>query len=77
MLSVSGGVVLPQVGHYSSRRGPICSGISRQRLEMLLVFFRECQVKHWPKHKKACTLLAEATEKIKSSSDIDCSRSDQ
>uniref|UniRef100_A0A8D3DA49 Zinc finger MYND domain-containing protein 10 n=1 Tax=Scophthalmus maximus TaxID=52904 RepID=A0A8D3DA49_SCOMX len=25
---------------------------------------RECQVKHWPKHKKACQLMAEATEKI-------------
>ncbi|XP_042360814.1 zinc finger MYND domain-containing protein 10 isoform X2 [Plectropomus leopardus] len=25
---------------------------------------RECQVKHWPKHKRACQLMAEATEKI-------------
>ncbi|XP_069001464.1 zinc finger MYND domain-containing protein 10 [Embiotoca jacksoni] len=25
---------------------------------------RECQVKHWPKHKKACQLIVEATEKI-------------
>nr|XP_046239375.1 zinc finger MYND domain-containing protein 10 [Scatophagus argus] len=25
---------------------------------------RECQVKHWPKHKKSCQLMAEATEKI-------------
>ncbi|XP_072239226.1 zinc finger MYND domain-containing protein 10 [Leuresthes tenuis] len=25
---------------------------------------RECQVKHWPKHKKACQLMAEATEKV-------------
>ncbi|XP_034534600.1 zinc finger MYND domain-containing protein 10 [Notolabrus celidotus] len=25
---------------------------------------RECQVKHWPKHKKACQLMVEATEKI-------------
>ncbi|KAG7493594.1 hypothetical protein JOB18_012644 [Solea senegalensis] len=25
---------------------------------------RECQVKHWPKHKKQCQLLAEATERI-------------
>ncbi|KAM6927827.1 zinc finger MYND domain-containing protein 10 [Xenentodon cancila] len=25
---------------------------------------RECQVKHWPKHKKACQLMAEVTEKI-------------
>ncbi|XP_071351391.1 zinc finger MYND domain-containing protein 10 isoform X1 [Trachinotus anak] len=25
---------------------------------------RECQVKHWPKHKKACQLMAETTEKI-------------
>nr|XP_019957103.1 PREDICTED: zinc finger MYND domain-containing protein 10 [Paralichthys olivaceus] len=25
---------------------------------------RECQVKHWSKHKKACQLMAEATEKI-------------
>ncbi|KAM4613699.1 zinc finger MYND domain-containing protein 10 [Polymixia lowei] len=25
---------------------------------------RECQVKHWPKHKTACQLMAEATEKI-------------
>ncbi|XP_024859995.1 zinc finger MYND domain-containing protein 10 isoform X2 [Kryptolebias marmoratus] len=24
---------------------------------------RECQVKHWPKHKKACQLIAEASEK--------------
>lgn len=44
---------------------------------MLFVFFRECQVKHWSKHKKACQLLAEATEKIKTSLHMDCSRSDQ
>ncbi|KAM4588822.1 zinc finger MYND domain-containing protein 10 [Odontesthes bonariensis] len=25
---------------------------------------RECQVKHWPKHKKACQHMAEATEKV-------------
>ncbi|XP_059184804.1 zinc finger MYND domain-containing protein 10 [Centropristis striata] len=25
---------------------------------------RECQVKHWPKHKRACQLMVEATEKI-------------
>ncbi|KAF1391816.1 hypothetical protein PFLUV_G00046000 [Perca fluviatilis] len=25
---------------------------------------RECQVKHWSKHKRACQLMAEATEKI-------------
>ncbi|XP_026204740.1 zinc finger MYND domain-containing protein 10 [Anabas testudineus] len=25
---------------------------------------RECQVKHWPKHKKVCQLMSEATEKI-------------
>lgn len=25
---------------------------------------RECQVKHWPKHKSACQLMAEATEKL-------------
>ncbi|XP_022531427.2 zinc finger MYND domain-containing protein 10 [Astyanax mexicanus] len=25
---------------------------------------RECQVKHWPKHKLACQLMAEATEKL-------------
>ncbi|KAM9757948.1 zinc finger MYND domain-containing protein 10 isoform 2-T2 [Menidia menidia] len=25
---------------------------------------RECQVKHWSKHKKSCQLMAEATEKI-------------
>ncbi|XP_064154274.1 zinc finger MYND domain-containing protein 10 [Anguilla rostrata] len=25
---------------------------------------RECQVKHWPKHKKACQLMADATEKL-------------
>uniref|UniRef100_A0A6Q2XAG4 Zinc finger MYND domain-containing protein 10 n=1 Tax=Esox lucius TaxID=8010 RepID=A0A6Q2XAG4_ESOLU len=25
---------------------------------------RECQVKHWPKHKVACQLMAEATEKL-------------
>ncbi|XP_037535305.1 zinc finger MYND domain-containing protein 10 [Nematolebias whitei] len=25
---------------------------------------RQCQVKHWPKHKKACPLMVEATEKI-------------
>ncbi|KAM9361848.1 zinc finger MYND domain-containing protein 10 [Symphorus nematophorus] len=25
---------------------------------------RECQVKHWPKHKRACQLMSEATEKI-------------
>ncbi|XP_045885328.1 zinc finger MYND domain-containing protein 10 isoform X1 [Micropterus dolomieu] len=25
---------------------------------------RECQVKHWPKHKKTCQLMTEATEKI-------------
>jgi len=27
-------------------------------------FYRECQVKHWPKHKKACQLMVEATEKV-------------
>uniref|UniRef100_A0A3B3ZPY3 Zinc finger MYND domain-containing protein 10 n=1 Tax=Periophthalmus magnuspinnatus TaxID=409849 RepID=A0A3B3ZPY3_9GOBI len=25
---------------------------------------RECQVKHWPKHKKSCQLIVESTEKI-------------
>ncbi|XP_076870460.1 zinc finger MYND domain-containing protein 10 [Brachyhypopomus gauderio] len=25
---------------------------------------RECQVKHWPKHRRACQLMAEATEKL-------------
>lgn len=25
---------------------------------------RECQVKHWPKHKRVCQLMAEATQKI-------------
>lgn len=25
---------------------------------------RECQVKHWPKHKKTCQLLVETTEKV-------------
>ncbi|XP_036390260.1 zinc finger MYND domain-containing protein 10 [Megalops cyprinoides] len=25
---------------------------------------RECQVKHWPKHKKACQLMVDATEKL-------------
>ncbi|XP_060926512.1 zinc finger MYND domain-containing protein 10 [Limanda limanda] len=25
---------------------------------------RECQVKHWPKHKKACQLMVDATKKI-------------
>ncbi|XP_041816678.1 zinc finger MYND domain-containing protein 10 [Chelmon rostratus] len=32
---------------------------------------RECQVKHWPKHKKACQLMAEATEKIQRDLHID------
>lgn len=30
----------------------------------VVVFLRECQVKHWPKHKKVCELMAEATGKI-------------
>lgn len=30
-----------------------------------LVFLcRECQVKHWPKHKPACKLMAEAMQRL-------------
>jgi hypothetical protein len=29
---------------------------------------RECQVKHWPKHKKACDMIYEATSKLSKSS---------
>ncbi|CAJ1050565.1 zinc finger MYND domain-containing protein 10 [Xyrichtys novacula] len=32
---------------------------------------RECQVKHWPKHKTACQLIAEATETIQRDLKID------
>lgn len=34
-------------------------------MEGICVFFRECQVKHWKKHKKACDLLVDAQEKVK------------
>uniref|UniRef100_H3DBB2 Zinc finger MYND domain-containing protein 10 n=1 Tax=Tetraodon nigroviridis TaxID=99883 RepID=H3DBB2_TETNG len=37
---------------------------------------RECQVKHWSKHKKACQMLAEATE-VKTSLHTDGNQSDQ
>ncbi|XP_023676833.2 zinc finger MYND domain-containing protein 10 isoform X1 [Paramormyrops kingsleyae] len=31
---------------------------------------RECQVKHWPKHRTACQLMAEATEKLQKTLNI-------
>ncbi|KAI5628436.1 zinc finger MYND domain-containing protein 10, partial [Silurus asotus] len=31
---------------------------------------RECQVKHWPKHKPACQMIAEATEKLQENLNI-------
>lgn len=38
--------------------------INNERLSIVYLFVcRECQVKHWPKHKKTCQLLAEATER--------------
>ncbi|TRY95184.1 hypothetical protein DNTS_032480 [Danionella cerebrum] len=33
---------------------------------------RECQVKHWPKHKPACNLMAEALEKLQQETKIGC-----
>ncbi|XP_011612307.2 zinc finger MYND domain-containing protein 10 [Takifugu rubripes] len=38
---------------------------------------RECQVKHWPKHKKTCQLLVEASEKIKKGLRIECRGEEQ
>lgn len=35
------------------------------KILFILLVFRECQVKHWPKHKKACQLMGtEASETI-------------
>ncbi|XP_056130842.1 zinc finger MYND domain-containing protein 10 [Lampris incognitus] len=34
------------------------------RCQMEWYCHRECQVKHWPKHKTACQLMAEATERV-------------
>lgn len=36
-------------------------------LSYFFFIFRECQVTHWPKHKKACQLMAEATEMVQRS----------
>lgn len=77
MLSVSGGVVLPQVGRYSGGEVVSDLGSVARGCECCLSCFRECQVRHWSKHKKACQLLAEASEKMKSSLDIACSGSAQ
>lgn len=76
MLSVSGGVVLPQVGRH--RRGQITSDRPTEAVNAgLFAFFRECQVKHWPKHKKSCQLLVEASEKIKKGLCIECRGEEQ
>lgn len=77
MLSVSGGVVLLQVGGYSGGEIMTDLGSAARGGECCLSRFRECQVKHWSKHKKACQLLAEASEKMKSSLDMACSSSAQ
>lgn len=49
------------------------SGVAVLYLLMLsiLLLLRECQVKHWQKHKKACQLMAEATEKIQKGLNMD------
>lgn len=60
VLSVSGGVVLQQVG-------PRLPSDLGSAVIWRLCPFRECQVRCWPKHKKACEMLAEASEKIETS----------
>lgn len=40
-------------------------------VHLIVLLLRECQVKHWQKHKKACQLMAEATEKIQKGLNID------
>jgi hypothetical protein len=67
MLAVSKRVVLPEVGDLDLR--PLCyyccclnySGISN----IIVGCCRECQVKHWPKHKSVCDMLVESLNKLK------------
>lgn len=49
-----------------------CGGsIFTDVVHLIVLLLRECQVKHWQKHKKACQLMAEATEKIQKGLNMD------